>query len=217
MRPLLALTLALLAPSALAHDARSAAVGVDVVGSLVTVHVAVTQAGLHHALEHAAGRPVDAGADDYRALVADHLRRTLRLAADGAPLAVGDVGLRLGGHQSDARFVAELPDGARDLTVTVESFDGVEGQQTVVHVRQGEATTRAVLSDADGWTASVPLAVAQASPTPARLQPRRRADGGVGDVARAPRRGRRPVRLGGRPPLRALPRRRLTSPFPPDP
>ena len=157
MRSFLALMLALLAPSALAHDARSAAVEVDVVGSLVTVHLAVTQAGLHHALEAAAGHAIDAQADGYQALVADHLRRTLRLTADGAPLAVGDVGLRLGGHQSDARFVAELPDGARELAVTVGSFDGVEGQQTVIRIRYDGETTHGVLSDADGWTAAVAL------------------------------------------------------------
>ena len=158
MPRLLALAVALSAAPALAHDARTAAVEVEVVGSLVTVHVAVSQVGLHRALEAAAGHSVDAQADGYQALVADHLRRTLRLAADGAPLTVGDVGLRLGSHQSAARFAAMLPDGARALAVTVESFDGLADQQTVVRIRHDGKTARGVLSDTDGWTASVPLA-----------------------------------------------------------
>ena len=162
MRHLLALTLALWSTAALAHDARSAAVDVTVAGSVVTVHLAVSQAGLHAALEAAAGHALDARDEGYQALVADHLRRTLRLTADGAPLAVGDIGLRLGDHQSDARFAVELPEGARDLTLTADVLDGVEDHQTLVRIHQSTGTTRGVLSDVDGHTASVALTGASA-------------------------------------------------------
>ena len=162
MRVTVALALLLWSTAALAHDARSAAVDVTVAGALVTVHLAVSQAGLHRALEAAAGHALDASDAGYPARVAGHLRQTLRLSTDGVPLAVGSVGLRLGGHQSDARFVAELPEGARDLSLTVESFAGIEGQQTAVRFRQGNQTTRGVLSDLDGHTASVALAGAVA-------------------------------------------------------
>ena len=156
--------LAFWSTAALAHDARSASVDVDVAGPLITVHLAVSQAGLHYALEAAAGHSVDATSDGYRALVADHLRQTLRLSADGRPLQPGEIGLRLGDHQSDARFVVELPVGAQSLDITVTSFDGIEGQQTVVRVHQEGESTRAVLSEADGQTLSVGLGGAVAPP-----------------------------------------------------
>lgn len=168
---LLALVLALWSTSALAHDARSSSVEVHVVGRLATVHLAATQAGLHASLEAAAGHTIDASSAGYQALVADHLRRTLRLSVDGQPLAVGDVGLRLGHHQSDARFVVDLPGGARELALTVDSFDGVEGQQTVVRVRQDEETTQAVLSAATGRSLSVPLGGAGVASKPETASP----------------------------------------------
>ncbi len=147
---LLFFALALWASQAEAHDPRSASVDVQISGSLATVHLAATQAGLHAALEAAAGQPVDASAPGYPALVAAHLRRTLRLWADGQPLTIGEVGVRLGSHQSDARFAVELPPGADSLTLTVDSFDGVRSHQTLTRVHRAGGTTRALLSDIMG-------------------------------------------------------------------
>ncbi|MEP0545336.1 MAG: hypothetical protein ABJF88_00225 [Rhodothermales bacterium] len=162
-RRALVLVLALWSAQALAHDPRSAAVEVEVTESAATVHLAVSQAGLHAALEAGVGRSVDTQAEDYRALVADHLRRTLGLSADGHELTVSDIGLRLGSHQSDARFAVELPSGTEMLTVAVDVLDGVEGHQTIVRVRHRGDTTRAVLSEAMGGTVTVAVSEPVAS------------------------------------------------------
>lgn len=178
-RLLLSLVLALWAAPPFAHDARSAAVTVEVVGTGAVVHLAATQAGLHAALEAAAGRALDPADEGYGALVAEHIRTTIRLSADGRPLAVGDVGLRLGSHQSDARFAVELPPDVGTLALAVGVLDGVEGWQVVVRVRQDDGTTRDVLSAETGQTLSIPLAgaptaveaVAATAPPPSPVPP----------------------------------------------
>ncbi len=162
-RLLLTLVLTLWGTQAFAHDPRSAAVEVYITGSAATVHLAISQAGLHAALESAAGHPIDAQADNYGALVADHLRRTLRFSISGQPLPIGDVGLRLGDHQSDARFAIAWPSDADVLTLDVDVLNGVAGHLTIVRVHHRGETTRTILTEAVERAVTVDLSDRPAS------------------------------------------------------
>ena len=131
-----------------------AAVEVVVAGSLVTVHCRRHAGRTPPRARTRHQSPDRRPTERYQALVADHLRRTLRLTADGMPLGGRQHRARLGGHRSDAGSSPNCPSAprpdrhGRKLRRRRGPADGRPG------VRSNGETTRAYL-DADGWTASV--------------------------------------------------------------
>lgn len=157
MRPAaLALTLlALLAP-AHAHDAdiatfvlRPVAAGAEAAAKGWVLDVHVAQAALVRAL----GEPTDP--KPWREAAVAYLREHIRLTVDGAPVAFGGGGIRVGAHQTDARLLYALPDGATvDLTIDAFADDG--HQRNVLKLR-GAVPRTIVLGEDTAYTARLTL------------------------------------------------------------
>lgn len=154
----LALTLfalvALLTP-AHAHDAdiatfvlRPVAAGAEgaAKGWVLDVHVAQA------ALVRAVGKPADT---DWREAAVAYLRRHIRLTVDGAPVAFGGGGIRVGAHQTDARLLYALPDGAT-VDVTIDAFAD-DGHQSNVLKLRGATPRTIVLGEDTAYTARLTL------------------------------------------------------------
>lgn len=153
----LALTLlALIAPTH-AHDAdiatfilRPVAASPDgaepAKGWVLDVHVAQA------ALVRAVGKPADT---DWREAAVAYLRRHIRLTLDGAPVAFGGGGIRVGAHQTDARLLYALPDGAT-VDVTIDAFTD-DGHQSNVLKLRGATPRTIVLGEDTAYTARLTL------------------------------------------------------------
>lgn len=131
-----------LRPVAAAPDGAEAAKG-----WVLDVHVAQA------ALVRAVGQPSDP--KRWREAAVAYLRRHIRLTVDGAPIAFGGGGIKVGGHQTDARLLYALPDGAT-VDVTIDAFTD-DGHQSNVLKLRGAAPRTIVLGDDAGYTARLTL------------------------------------------------------------
>lgn len=100
----------------------------------------------------------------WREAAVAYLKRTVQIRADGAPVALGAGGIRLGEHETDLRLsLPGLPAGARALEVTITSFSEVGAQYNVLRVERAgaggpEVLDRRVLSPDDGFSERIALA-----------------------------------------------------------
>ncbi len=151
MRRALLIGLALLwAPPAAAHDVdvatfalRPAAAEKGARGWVLDIHA--PRAALQRALDRSKGaHPVDPVA--WREAAVAYLRAHVRITSDGAPVTFGGGGIKVGGHQTDARFLYAIADGA-PLSITIDAFAEDDHQSNVLKLRG--ATPRTVVLTLD--------------------------------------------------------------------
>lgn len=151
MRRALLIGLALLwAPPAPAHDVdvatfalRPAAAEDGARGWILDIHV--PQAALQRALERQTVRP-PADPVAWREAAVAYLRSHVRITSGGASVRFGGGGIKVGGHQTDARFLYAIPDGAL-LSITINAFAEDDHQSNVLKLRG--ATPRTVVLTLD--------------------------------------------------------------------
>lgn len=160
----LALGLALLwAPPAHAHDRDIATFvlapvaargdGVKARGWTLEVHVA------RHALDAALADGPSAAADPkgWRERAVAYVKAHVRLSHGDEPLTLGAGGIRVGGHQTDLRFLIDgLPAAGGALQITIDAFAEDGQQSNVLKLRSSHPHT-VVLNADEGFSARVTL------------------------------------------------------------
>lgn len=127
--------------------------GVKARGWTLDVHVA------RHALDDvlADGPPEAADPAGWRARAVAYLKAHVRLTHAGAPLTLGAGGIRVGGHQTDLRFMVEgLPPAGGEVALRIDAFAEDGHQSNVVKLRHKTPSTVVLGPEAD-FTATVTL------------------------------------------------------------
>lgn len=155
--------LCMLAGAGLAHDRNittfvlqpvaAKADGVDARGWVLEVHVA--RAALDAAL--ADGPAEAADPKGWRTRAVAYVKQHVRLVRDEKPLTLGAGGIRVGGHQTDLRFlVPALPAKGARLKVRIDAF-AEDGHQNNVLKLRGATPRTVVLTAEDDFSAEVEL------------------------------------------------------------
>lgn len=126
--------------------------GVKARGWVLQVHVA------RHALDAVVGLPSEA--DDpkgWRERAVAYVKAHVRFDHGGQRLALGSGGIRVGGHQTDLRFLLPgLPPAGGALKVRIDAFAEDGHQSNVVKLRGAEAKTTVLTAD-DDFSADITL------------------------------------------------------------
>jgi hypothetical protein len=145
------LTAALTSGLAAAHDADVATLALQPTdaGWVLDVHFPL------EAAERGLGRPGDDGTWDLgdKANLVQHIRETVKLEADGAPLHLGLGGVKLGGHQSTVRLGIEgAPEAWTTLAIDAPMFSDNPHQHNIVRVmRADDSQAHFVAKAANGY------------------------------------------------------------------
>ncbi len=158
-----ALLLALLASPAGAHDREIAtfalqpvaakADGVEARGWVLEVHVA--RAALDAVLADGPAEAVDP--KGWRARAVAYIKRHVRLLRGETSLNLGAGGIRVGGHQTDLRFLLpELPAAGGRLKVRIDAFSE-DGHQSNVLKLRGSTPRTVVLTAENDFSVEIEL------------------------------------------------------------
>ncbi|NQX84667.1 MAG: hypothetical protein HRT67_01880 [Flavobacteriaceae bacterium] len=91
-------------------------------------------------------------ADTYKTLYIDYLRKKMRLMVDNQEVKFSSAGIKLGGHQTDIKFLLpDFPKNYKEVYLKLPIFEENEGQHTVVKFVTNTKSIRKVMSRSNSY------------------------------------------------------------------
>lgn len=141
-----------------AHNPLSAMYYLEVKEELSIININLSQSGLDAALKkHYHNAELDTLANiEYKQLAVSYLKKNFHLEVNGQRIELLEGGIKLGSHQTDAKFItSELPKAFKNLNVKIKAFVENEQHQTVFSLLLNGNTSKVILNKNNNYSASV--------------------------------------------------------------
>jgi len=141
-----------------AHNPLSAMYYLEVKEDINLLNINLSQNGLNEALkkQYSKINLEELTNTEYKQLAVNYLKENFHLEINGNTINLLEGGLKLGRHQTDAKFiVSELPKTFENLNVKIEAFIENEHHQTIFSLLLNGKTSKVILNQNSNYTASV--------------------------------------------------------------
>ena len=141
-----------------AHNPLSAMYYLEVKENINILNINLSQNGLNEALKKQYSKIdfEELSATEYKQLAVNYLKENFHLDINGQAIKLLEGGLKLGKHQTDAKFIVSgLPKTFENLNVKIEAFIENEHHQTVFSLFLNGNTSKVILNENNNYSASV--------------------------------------------------------------
>jgi len=141
-----------------AHNPLSAMYYLEVKDDINILNINLSQNGLNEALKKQYSNiELEALSDtEYKQLTVKYLKKNFSLKINGQAISLLEGGLKLGSHQTDAKFITtDLPDTFKNLNIEIKAFTENAHHQTVFSLLLNGITSKVILNENNKYTASV--------------------------------------------------------------
>lgn len=145
-----------------AHNPLLATFTLEKIGDNWLLHISMAQSGVHSALKKYSKELDVENMDEaaYKQVFVDHILTRTRIKVNGdTELTLGEGGIRLGGHQSDAKFIIKgMPKEVKTIEFKINCFKENEGHANILKVVSGTLAAKTVLNARNGYQATASAA-----------------------------------------------------------
>lgn len=141
-----------------AHNPLSAMYYLEVKENINILNINLSQTGFHEALKKQYSKTnfEELPLTEYKQLAVNYLKENFHLVVNGTRIQLLDGGLKLGSHQTDAKFItSELPKTFESLEIKIQAFTENEQHQTVFSLLLNGKTSKVILNKKNDYSASV--------------------------------------------------------------